>query len=109
MDSAAIKRLEDFQNSIFKNLLAVPHSVPTPSLRSELGCLVMEESIDKRNLNCLFHVKNLQTSSLANEIYRLQLQYNFPGLVEECRKLIVKYNLPNIIDEDLNLSEIQWE
>ena len=53
--------------------------------------------------------KNLHTSSLANEIYRLQVQYNFPGLVEKCRKLIVKYNLPNVIDEDLRLSKLQWK
>ena len=67
MDNAAIKRLEDLQNSMFKNLLAVPHSVPTPSLLSELGCLAMEERIDNRKLNFLFHLKNHQTSSLANE------------------------------------------
>ena len=81
---------------MFKNLLAVHHSVPTTSLPSELGWLAMEECIDKRMLNFLFHVKNLQTSLLANEINRLQ--YKFLGIVEECRKLIVKYNLPNIID-----------
>ena len=60
-------------------------------------------------LTFLFHVKILQTSSLANEIYRLKVQYNFPGLLEECRKLIVKYNLPNVIDEDLRLSKLQWK
>ena len=109
IDGGAIKRLEDLQNSMFKNLLAVPHSVPTPSLRSELGCLAMEERIDVRKLNFLFHLKSLQTSSLANEIYRLQVQYNFPGLVEECRKLLAKYNLPNIIEEDLRISKLQWK
>jgi hypothetical protein len=38
IESASIKRLEDMQNMMFKNLFAVPHSVPTPSLRSDLGC-----------------------------------------------------------------------
>ena len=69
IESASTKRLEDMQNMMFKNLFAVPHSVPTPSLRSDLGCLAMEERIDKRKLNLLFHLRNLETSSLANEIW----------------------------------------
>ena len=50
MDNGAVNRLDD------KNLLAVPHSVPTPSLISELGCLSMEERIDSRKLNFIYHV-----------------------------------------------------
>ena len=30
IESASTKRLEDMQNMMFKNLFAVPHSVPTP-------------------------------------------------------------------------------
>ena len=109
IESASIKRLEDMQNMMFKNLFAVPHSVPTPSLRSDLGCLEMEERIDKRKLNLLFHLRNIETSSLANEIYDMQKLYNFPGLVSECRKLIVKYRLPNIIDTDIMMTNLQWK
>ena len=109
IDGTAIKRLDDLQNSMFKKLFAVPHSVPTPSLPSELGCLSMEERIDQRKLNLLFHLKNLETSSLANGIYNLQREYNFPGLVEECRVLLSKYNLQNIIDEESRISKLQWK
>ena len=56
MDNGAVNRLDDLQNYTFKNLLAVPHSGPTPSLRSELGCLSMEERIDSRKLNFIYHV-----------------------------------------------------
>ena len=55
MDNGAVNRLDD------KNLLAVPHSVPTPSLRSELGCLSMEERIDSRKLNFIYHVTIIRT------------------------------------------------
>ena len=55
MDNGAVNRLDD------KNLLAVPHSVPTPSLRPELGCLSMEERIDSRKLNFIYHVTIIRT------------------------------------------------
>ena len=109
IDNASIKRLEDLQNCMFKNLLAVPHSVPSPSLRFELGSISMEQRIDQKKLNLIFHLQNLPTSSLAKEIYELQKSYNLPGLLQECRNLIIKYNLPDIIDEPSKLSKLQWK
>ena len=94
---------------MLKTLLAVPHSVPLPSLRSELGCLSMEERIHQRKLTFLFHVKSLPLSSLANEIYEIQRSFHFPGLVQECRHLIKKYQLPDIIDEENDYSKLQWK
>ena len=103
---ASINRIEDLQNWMFKNLLAVPHCVPTPSLRYELGCLSMEERINSQKLNLLFHIRNLDSSSLAKEIYEIQRDLNYPGLVKECRSLIIKYHLPNIIDNATNMTKL---
>ena len=105
-------RSTDYMNyttTMFKNLLAVPHSVPTPALRSELGCLSMEERIHCRKLNFIYHVISIGNSTLANEIYELQRNFNLPGLVQECRKLMSKYGLPNIIDENVMMSKMQWK
>ena len=109
LDSGSITRLDELQNWMFKSLLAVPNSVPTPSLRSELGCLSMQERIDCKKLNLLFHLKTLDKLSLANEVFELQKNYNFPGLVQECRNLILKYELPNIIDGDEIFSKLHWK
>ena len=109
IERGSINRLEDLQNYMFKNLLLVPHSVPTPSLRSELGCLAMEERIECRKFNFICHGKSLKQSTLAIEIYELQRTFNFPGLVQECRKLISRYGLPNVIDEEVNLSKSHWK
>ena len=35
IDKGSISRLDELQNSMFKNLFAVPHSVPIPALHSE--------------------------------------------------------------------------
>ena len=56
----------------------------------------------------IFHVKTLNELALAKEVFELQRQYNFPGLVQEGRVLLRKYELPNIIDEKLNLSKYSW-
>ena len=109
IDTGSIARLDELQHWMFKNLLAVPHSVPTPALRSELGCLSMQERIDTRKLNFLFHLKSLDTSSLAKEVYELQKDYGHPGLVQECQNLILKYDLPDIIDGAVSFSKLQWK
>ena len=69
----------------------------------------MKETIDVRKLNLLHHLKNLNSDSLGHEFYHLQVKYNFPGLVKECRTLIKTYSLPNIIDENLNFPKQKWK
>ena len=69
----------------------------------------MQERIDSRKLNFLFHIINLESSSLAKEVYELQKEHGHPGLVDECRKLISKYNLPDIIGGVVTSSKLQWK
>ena len=94
---------------MFRNLFAVPVSTPTPLLRFDLGSLTMQERVDQKKLNLLHHLKNLDSKSLAAEMFELQRKYNFPGLVSECRILFKTYNLPNIADEKLSLSKFRWK
>lgn len=74
-----------------------------------MGNLSMKEKIHVRKLNLLHHLKNLNSDSLGHEFYHLQVKYNFPGLVKECRTLIKTYSLPNIIDENLNFPKQKWK
>ena len=103
IDKASINRLKDLQNWMFKNLLAVPHWVPTPQ------CLSMEERISSCKLNLLFHIRNLDSSAHVKEIYEIQRDINHPSQVKECRSLIIKYDLPNIIDNTTNLTKLRWK
>ena len=105
----SINKLENLQNTMFRYLFGVPESTPLPLLRFDVGSLTMEESVHKKKLNFLFHLKSMDSESLAGEILHLQITYGFPGLVTECRTLIQMYQLPNIIDEDIKLSKCQWK
>ena len=97
------------QSMMYRQLFAVPNSTHTQMLRMDLGSINMKERIDQKKLNFLHHLRNLESKSLAAEIYELQVKYNFPGLVGKCRKLIVFYGLPNIIDEQIVLSKQSWK
>ena len=68
----------------------------------------MKEKVHVKKLNLLHHLKNLESQSLGNEFYTLQVQLNLPGLIKECRDLIKVYNLPDIIDSNENCSKETW-
>ena len=48
LDKITINKLENLQNTMFRNLFAVPISTPTPMLRFDLVSLSMKERIDKK-------------------------------------------------------------
>ena len=76
IDSKAEIKLEKLQNSMFRYLFGVPDSTPKPILRFDLGNLSMIERVHVRNLNLLYHLKNLEPGSLGAEFYNQQVQYN---------------------------------
>ena len=94
---------------MFRNLFGLPSSTPLPLLRFDIQSLTMEERVHKKKLNFLFHLKSIESESLAGEMINLQIKYGFPGLVTECRELIKMYKLPDIIEEDKHLSKLQWK
>ena len=109
LNEESTTKLENLQNSMFRNLFGVPSSTPLPLLRFDVGSLTMEERVHKKKLNFLFHLKSIESESLAGEILNLQIKYGFPGLVSECRELIKLYKLPDIIEENKQLSKHQWK
>ena len=109
MNKEAEIKLEKLQNLMFRNLFGVPESTPKPLLRFDLGSLSVSEKIHIKKMNFLYHLKTLDSKSLASEFYELQVKLNFPGLVVECRRLLNLYGLPNIIDEKVNFSKECWK
>ena len=57
----------------------------------------------------LHHLINLEESSLANEIFITQKNYNLPGFVNEGRNLLRQFSLPNIIDDTITFIKYQWK
>ena len=56
----------------------------------------MENRIILKKLLFLHHLANLDDSSLAKEIYNVQLKLGLPGLISECEPHLVKLGVIDI-------------
>ena len=109
IDEKTITRLESLQKTMLRSLLSVPNSTPCPALAWDTASISVEYRVYQKKLLFLFHLINLEESSLANEIFILQKNHNIPGFVKEGRQLLEKFSLPNIIDQNLKISKLQWK
>ena len=53
----------------------------------------------------LHHLLNLPETSLANEIAKTQIKFQYPGIMTECEELMTKYNLPGVYKH----SKLEWK
>ena len=109
IDDKTVGRLESLQKTLMRCLLAVPKSTPCAALNWDTGLVSMEYRVFRKKLLFLYHLRYMDESSLANEIFTLQKNYNLPGAVNEGRLLLEKFSLPNIIDEDHIITQLQWK
>ena len=56
----------------------------------------MKNRILKKKLLFLHHLETLDNTSLANQVYKSQLELNLPGLMDDCKDFLEKYDLFNI-------------
>ena len=109
IDDKSIKRLEKLQTIMLRCLLSVPNSTPATALNWDSGLLSIKHRVYQKKLMFLHHLVYLDKSSLANEIFSIQKDFNLPGFVKEGREMIKMFSLPNIIDGDLTLTKLQWK
>ena len=69
----------------------------------------MEDRIAKGKLNLLYHILTLDESALASEILSVQDQYQFPGLLTECKKEIAALGLPDITRKEILIKWSKWK
>ena len=109
IDDKTMTRLESLQRTLLRSLLSVPISTPCPALDWDTASISVEYRVYQKKLLFLFHLENLEESSLANEIFVLQKNSNLPGFAKEGRQLLKKFSLPNIIDQKQKISKLQWK
>ena len=99
IEDKTINRLESLQKTLLRSLLCVPTSTPGPAINWDTGFISVNYRVFQKKLLFLFHLKHLDETSLANEIFELQKKFNTPGFVNEGRRLLERFSLPNIINE----------
>ena len=94
-DSKIQKSLEDFQSKLYKGLLALPNSVPLPSIAYESDSMLMKYRVYSRIINFAKHIFcQDQSSNLSKQVMTEQINNNWPGLyrlsLEFCNELQIE-------------------
>ena len=92
----AIKELEKLQSLFLSVMFAVPASSPRPLLCWDTVTRGMDNRVKEKKLNLLVHVKNLENSSLAKQIYDEQCKQEWPGLVKECKEICDQWKIMDV-------------
>jgi hypothetical protein len=108
MSTQSVEKLDKLQNLFLQTLFAVGQSCPRPALCWDTAMSTMQTRIDKSKLLLLHHIKNLDDSSLAKQVYKEQTEHGWPGLVDECGSILKQWNLKNIFTEE-NSTKSQWK
>ena len=112
MRKESLDELEQLQTQFLSVLLAVPISCPRPALAWDTGSLLMENRIMERKLNFVVHLKRLDESALAKQIYEEQVDNEWPGLTQEAKELCKELLLPNLTKKSIVIDKSgkkQWK
>ena len=103
----AVNMLEDMQLFFVRLVLRVPKSTPKPALRSETGLMSMKLRIWKKKVMMIHHLKNLSDSSLAKQVWREQLQQDWPGLAREASIICEELGIKNVNESQTGRQELK--
>ena len=107
MEEATLNKLEDLQNSFYRNLLNVPFTTPKPALIWEVAGMKMKYRIMLSKITFLHHIINLDPGSLAKQIQKTQERYQTPGLTSEVLRYMEELNLPNCLE--VKFTKAKWK
>ena len=87
-------------------LFAVSQSCPKPVLCWDTATILMQVRIQRSKLALLHHIKNLDESSLAKQIFNEQKSEGWPGLVAEGDEIARDWNIPDILEPNVQISKL---
>ena len=105
----SIEKLDQLQNIFLQCMFSVSQSVPKPALCWDTATLTMQVRVDKAKLSLLHHIKHLENTSLAKQVYIEQHERGWPGLVAECKDITKQWQIPDITESGNELSKCEWK
>ena len=94
------KKLSKLQCWYFKLVLQVSQGAPSASLLWDLAALDMSLRVYKEKILFVLHLRNLENTTLAGQVFEEQKENNWPGLSEETRLICEKLHI-----EDCNITQ----
>ena len=105
ISTPTMQELESLQLDFYRCLLALGSGCPIPSLYWETGGFMMKYRILQAKLLLLHHIATLPGDSLAREMYEVQKDLRFPGLLLECEDFLTDEGVLNLE----NYTPFQWK
>ena len=106
MSTQSVEKLDKLQNLFLQTLFAVGQSCPRPALCADTAMVTMQTRFEKSKLMLLYHIKHLEDSSLAKQVYKEQSEHGWPGLVRECEEILMRWNLKENFEK---FTKLQWK
>lgn len=96
ISAEAVKELDKLQDLFLSVMFCVPHSTPRTLLCWDTATMCMMNRVKVKKLNLMVHVKNLDESALARQVYNEQVRQDWPGLVQEVREMCGDWRLEDV-------------
>ena len=64
-------------------------------------------TLNQKKLNLIHHIINLDKTTLAYQVQRIQKELKLPGLIQECDNYITELGLPNIFE--IKIKRTKWK
>ena len=105
-----LNTLRIVQLKFLKRIFYAPQSTSNSITFLETGTLPIEYEINKRQLNFLHHILNLEENDPVKKVYYEQLKYiDEKNWGNEVLKLRAKYNIPDTDPEIAEYSKDHWK
>lgn len=110
INSETMKKINNYENDMFRILFNTPRSTPTIALWWDLGTIPIEFKIIASKLNLFHHILYLDDGELSKNILKEQISMKFPGLAMEAQQYMKDLNLPDISENSgTKISSYAWK
>ena len=107
IEETTVNKLEEMQNSFYRNLFNVPYTTPKAALIWEVGGMKIKFRIMMNKILFMNHILNLDQDTLAKQVQMMQQVHESPGLTSEVKKYLSDLNLPNCFEH--HFSKPKWK
>ena len=93
MPKKAENILNSLYSSFFSAIFCIPRTCPKPASYWDSGFLMAGNFIIQRKVMFLHHLISLPEESLAKEVYTIQKENSYPGLVKESEQYLIELGI----------------
>ena len=94
--SKTLQKLEDLQLFFLRLILRVGPGTPKVALLAQTGMMKMKHRIWIEKVMMIVHIRGLNETALARQIWKEQREQNWPGLSKEVSQICEELGIPDV-------------